>query len=99
VVERADRFVRALSRKCRSGPPRTRTLNIADDSYHGDPNGGSARDYLPGIACLVGRGYGPTRERLSVCLCIGTLGVNIRICRAWRAPSFATYGSWRNVWA
>ena len=25
--------------------------------------------------------YGLTRERLSLCLCIGTLGVNIRICR------------------
>jgi hypothetical protein len=27
------------------------------------------------------RGYGPTREQLSACLCIGTLGVNVRICR------------------
>jgi hypothetical protein len=31
---------------------------------------------------VVGRrGYGPTRERLSVCLCIDALGVNARICR------------------
>ena len=31
---------------------------------------------------MIGRrGYGPTREQLSVCLCIGTLGVNVRICR------------------
>jgi len=29
-------------------------------------------------------GYGPTRERLSVCLCISTLGVNVRICRVPR---------------
>src|SRR5262249_30989801 len=26
------------------------------------------------------RGYGPTHERLSVCACLGALGVNVRIC-------------------
>ena len=45
-------------------------------------NGGSARDYLPGFAWLVGPVMGPTREPLSVCLCIGILGVNVRICRS-----------------
>src|SRR6516165_7772492 len=43
--------------------------------------GGSVRDYLWGFAWLVGRDYDPTRERLCVCLCIGTLGVNVRFCR------------------
>lgn len=43
-------------------------------------NGGSARDYVPGSAWSP-PGYGPTRERPSVCSCIGTLGVNVRSCR------------------
>jgi hypothetical protein len=30
---------------------------------------------------LAGPGYGPTRERLSVCLFIGTGGMHVRICR------------------
>jgi hypothetical protein len=46
--------------------------------------GGSARDYLPGFAWLVGALWSNARERLSVCLCIGTLGVNVRICRISR---------------
>jgi hypothetical protein len=44
-------------------------------------NGGSARDYLPGFAWFGAPLSGPTRERLSVCLFIGGLGVNFRICR------------------
>jgi len=47
------------------------------------PNGGSARDYLPASRGLAPR-YGPTRERLSVCLFIGALGVNFRIYRSAR---------------
>jgi hypothetical protein len=42
------------------------------------PNGGSARDYLPGFAWFGAFVMGPTRERLSVCLFIGALGVNFR---------------------
>jgi hypothetical protein len=52
--------------------------------------GGSARDYLPGFAWFGAFVMGPTRERLSVCLFIGALGVNFRICRddaAWRRLS------------
>jgi hypothetical protein len=45
------------------------------------PNGGSAGDYLPGFAWFGAFVMGPTRERLSVCLFIGALGVNFRICR------------------
>jgi hypothetical protein len=48
------------------------------------PNGGSARDYLPGFAWFGAPLSGPTRERLSVCLFIGGLGVNFRICRESR---------------
>src|SRR5262249_20012255 len=44
-------------------------------------NGGSASDYLSGFAWFGARVMGPTRERLSVCLFIGALGVNFRICR------------------
>jgi hypothetical protein len=44
-------------------------------------SGGSARDYLQGFPWLAGPGYGPTGERLSVCLFIGTDGVHVRICR------------------
>jgi hypothetical protein len=43
--------------------------------------GWSARDYLQGFPWLAGPGYGPTRERLSVCLFIGTGGMHVRICR------------------
>ena len=45
--------------------------------------GGSARDYLPGFAVLVG----PVMvQRASGCpyVCIGILGVNVRICLIWR---------------
>src|SRR5215471_1274579 len=38
--------------------------------------------------------YGPTRERLSVCLFIGALGVNFRICRdeVWQRPPWGRSG-------
>jgi hypothetical protein len=54
-----------------------------------EQNGGYARDYLRGFAWLVGRDYGPARERPSVCLCIGALEVNDRICRIGRVGSGA----------
>jgi len=34
-----------------------------------------------GLRVVSRRGYGPTHERLSVCSCLGALGVNVRICR------------------
>ena len=50
-------------------------------------NGGSARDYPPGFALFGAPVMGPTRERLSVCLFIGALDVNFRICRRSRVRS------------
>jgi hypothetical protein len=54
---------------------------VQDPPFRATQNGGSARDYLPGFAWFGAFVMGPTRERLSVCLFIGALGVNFRICR------------------
>jgi hypothetical protein len=60
--------------------------------------GGSARDYLSGFAWFGAR-YGPTRERLSVCLFIGALGVNFRICRDWYvATRLASRAAGTDIW-
>jgi hypothetical protein len=45
------------------------------------PRTAGRRAFIYRLRVLGRRGYGPTRERLSVCLCIGTLWVNNRICR------------------
>jgi len=36
-----------------------------------------------GLRQVLAPRYGSARERLSVCLFIGALGVNFRICRRW----------------
>jgi hypothetical protein len=59
--------------------------------------GGSARDYLPGFAWFGAPLSGPTRERPSVCLFIGALGVNFRICRRPGDVSYPEQVHWHRV--
>jgi len=47
-------------------------------------NGGSARDYLLGFAWSGATVMVQRASGLSVCLFIGALGVNFRICRCGR---------------